>query len=46
VTAISELLTMSIGRSAFAKLLRSETSVALAVLCKLAQRLRAADRLT
>jgi CRP-like cAMP-binding protein len=44
VTATTELVTMSIGRSGFAKLLRDEPSVAMGVLRALAQRLRDAER--
>jgi CRP-like cAMP-binding protein len=44
VAATSELVTMSIGRSGFAKLLRDEPAVALGVLRTLAQRLRDAER--
>lgn len=44
VAATEELLAMTIGRSAFTKLLRSEPPLAHAVLQTLAQRLRAAQR--
>jgi CRP/FNR family transcriptional regulator, cyclic AMP receptor protein len=44
VSAASELVTMSIGRSGFTKLLRDEPSVAVGVLRALAQRLRDAER--
>jgi CRP-like cAMP-binding protein len=44
VTATSDLVTMSIGRAAFAKLLREEPAVAHALLRTLAERLRAAER--
>ena len=43
VTATSELVTMSIGRSGFARVLRDEPSVAVGVLRALAQRLRDAE---
>ena len=44
VSAASELVTMSIGRSGFTKLLRDQPSVAVGVLRALAERLRAAER--
>jgi CRP/FNR family transcriptional regulator, cyclic AMP receptor protein len=44
VSAAGELVTMSIGRAGFTKLLRDEPAVALGVLRTLAQRLRAAER--
>jgi CRP/FNR family transcriptional regulator/CRP/FNR family cyclic AMP-dependent transcriptional regulator len=44
VSAASELVTMSIGRSGFTKLLRAEPSVAVGVLRALAQRLRDVER--
>jgi CRP/FNR family transcriptional regulator, cyclic AMP receptor protein len=44
VTAEEEMLTMTIGRSAFMGLLRSEPSIALAIMRTLAERLREAQR--
>jgi CRP-like cAMP-binding protein len=45
VTAVSEVLTMTIGRAAFAKLLRREPQIAHGLLRTLAARLRAAEHL-
>ncbi len=45
ITAVSEVLTMTIGRAAFAKLLRREPQISHGLLRTLAARLRAAEHL-
>ena len=44
VEAVGEVLTMRIGRSAFAKLLKQEPQIAVALLAKLADRIRQLER--